>query len=49
MDEKMNWTKLEIDENTGTRVLVFGAMISGLMVSPADRGDEDAMRELQDK
>ena len=44
----MNWTRMEIDKNTGTRVLVFSALTNGLQVSPADLGDEDAMRELQE-
>ena len=39
---------MEVDKNTGMRVLVFGAMTNGLVVSPYDLGDEDAMREINE-
>ena len=51
MEKKNNGAfgaQMEIDGDTGTRVLVFTAMTSGLMVSPEDCGDEDALREIQE-
>jgi len=42
------WMRMEMDKDTGKRVLVFTAMTNGLFVSPADRGDEDALREIQE-
>lgn len=48
MKQNKTWTKVEVDKNTGARVLVFSTLTNGLSVSPADMGDEDALRELQD-
>ena len=46
--EKKYWNLEEIDQNTGMRVLSFVGLMNGILVNPADLGDDDALRELQD-
>lgn len=49
MKEDQKWMQMEIDKSTGLRVLNFTTLINGLIVNPADLGDDDALRELQDR
>lgn len=48
MKEDKKWMQMGMDENTGLRVLTFTILMNGLFVNPADLGDDDALRELQD-
>jgi hypothetical protein len=48
MEKNVFGAQMEIDESTGMRVLSFVGLMNGIIVNPADLGDNDALRELQD-
>ena len=45
MENSKKWYELRDEKTTGRRVLVLTTLVNGICVSPADMGDEDAMRE----